>query len=57
MSVFLVFGATGAVGSCLAKRLVNDGAVVLLAGRDPGRLRSIASELDCPSAAVDASDP
>ena len=57
MSVFLVFGATGAVGSCLARRLVNDGVDVLLAGRDPERLRSIASELDCPSALVDASDP
>ena len=57
MSVFLVFGATGAVGSCLAKRLVNDGVAVFLAGRHPGRLRSIAAELDCPSAVVDASDP
>jgi 3-oxoacyl-[acyl-carrier protein] reductase len=57
MSVFLVFGATGAVGSCLARRLVNDGVDVLLAGRDPERLRSIALELDCPSALVDASDP
>lgn len=57
MSAFLVLGATGSVGENLARRLVNDGCNVLLAGRDADRLGKMSKELCCPSALVNASEP
>ncbi|MFT5093225.1 MAG: 3-oxoacyl-[acyl-carrier protein] reductase [Porticoccaceae bacterium] len=56
MSAFLIFGATGSVGSRLARRLVKNDCNVVLAGRDSEKLAAISSELGCPSATVDASD-
>ena len=41
----LVVGATGGLGSAIARRLVGAGARVSLAGRDEARLRALADEL------------
>lgn len=41
----LVVGATGGLGSAIARRLVGAGARVSLAGRDEERLRALADEL------------
>lgn len=57
MAAFLILGATGSVGSGLARRLVNNDCDVFMAARDAERLQALASELGCPFANVDASDP
>jgi short-subunit dehydrogenase len=55
---FLVAGATGALGSRLARGLHGAGARVALAGRDPGRLGALAAELGgAPSVALDLEAP
>jgi len=54
---FLVLGATGSTGSQLCRRLAREGHRVFAAGRNAETLREIASELDCPTAPVDANDP
>ena len=43
----LILGATGSIGSSLARKLVKDGSEVHLAGRDEPSLSSLASELNC----------
>ncbi|GBF96689.1 hypothetical protein Rsub_09322 [Raphidocelis subcapitata] len=44
--VYLIFGAAGGIGSCLAKRLAaQPGATVVLAGRDRGRLDALQASL------------
>jgi NADP-dependent 3-hydroxy acid dehydrogenase YdfG len=41
-AVFVVFGASGGIGSCLSKRLLGlPGSTVLLAGRDENRLQQL----------------
>ena len=42
----LILGATGSIGSALAKKIVNDGGQVHLVGRDETNLSALASELD-----------
>ena len=42
----LILGATGAIGSALAKKIVSDGDQVHLVGRDQTNLSALASELD-----------
>ena len=42
----LILGATGSIGSALAKKIVNDGGQVHLVGRDESSLSALASELD-----------
>jgi NAD(P)-dependent dehydrogenase (short-subunit alcohol dehydrogenase family) len=54
---FLVFGASGGIGSALSRRLVADGHRVVLAGRNSDKLASLAEELDTPKLVVDATDP
>ncbi len=57
-SRFLVAGATGALGSRLARALADEGAHVALAGRDEDRLRTLAAELGgAPSFPLDLTDP
>ena len=42
----LILGATGSIGSALAKKIVSDGGQVHLVGRDDSKLSALASELD-----------
>ena len=42
----LILGATGSIGSSLAKKVVSDGGEVHLVGRDKATLSKIASELN-----------
>lgn len=44
--MYLIFGASGGIGSCLAKRLAaQPGATVVLAGRDASKLEPLAAAL------------
>lgn len=56
-SRFMVAGATGALGSRLARALHADGARVSLAGRDADRLRELADQLGAPAAVLDLARP
>jgi short-subunit dehydrogenase len=42
----LILGATGAIGSALAKKIVDDGGQVHLVGRDESSLSALAKELN-----------
>lgn len=54
---FLVAGASGQLGGRLARALAACGARVMVAGRDEGRLRAIATELESPGVRLDVTDP
>lgn len=54
---FLIAGATGALGSRLARALQAEGARVALAGRDQDRLGALARELDAPASPLDLDHP
>lgn len=51
----VIIGATGTIGSCLARRLVEAGKSVFLVGRDAERLQSLARELNAAFAMADLS--
>ena len=53
---YLVFGATGGIGSHLARGLVADGDRVFLTGRDPAKLGRLRDELNAPGLGADATD-
>ncbi|GJM25665.1 MAG: short-chain dehydrogenase [Phycisphaerae bacterium] len=53
-SVHLIIGASGGMGSCVAKKLVDSGARVVLAGRDLSRLEALGSELQGQLVELDA---
>ena len=53
MSLIAILGATGTIGSVLARRLVRQGHDVLLVGRNEVKLRSLSEELGQPFVAVD----
>ncbi|MFG0295607.1 MAG: SDR family NAD(P)-dependent oxidoreductase [Maioricimonas sp. JB045] len=53
----VVLGATGSVGTALARQLADDGARLLLAGRNAETLQELGRELDAPTAVVDAHRP
>ena len=42
----IILGATGSIGSSLAKKVVADGGQVHLVGRDESSLSKLASELN-----------
>lgn len=45
-TVYVIFGATGGIGSCLARRLIaQNGASVALVGRDQAKLDALAAEI------------
>jgi NAD(P)-dependent dehydrogenase (short-subunit alcohol dehydrogenase family) len=52
----LIFGATGGIGAALARRLVAAGTPVFLSARGEERLATLATELDAPYLAADATD-
>ena len=52
----LIFGATGGVGSALARKLHSQGQSVFLAGRNEDALKSLAEELDAPYKTCDVLD-
>lgn len=51
---YLLFGASGGIGSSLARRLAAQGAQVVLAARESDRLRQLAVELDAVAYPLDA---
>jgi 3-oxoacyl-[acyl-carrier protein] reductase len=53
----LIFGATGGIGSALARQLVPQGHRLVLAARDSGRLNALAAELQAEAHPLDARDP
>lgn len=52
--VHLILGASGGIGSALARRLAAGGALPALAARGEERLRGLAGELDAPAFPLDA---
>ena len=52
--VHLVLGASGGIGSALARRLSSTGARVVLGGRSAERLAPLARELDAPTLELEA---
>ena len=52
----LIVGATGGIGSALARRLSAGGASLFLAGRDESRLAELGAEIGASYAVVDATD-
>jgi NAD(P)-dependent dehydrogenase (short-subunit alcohol dehydrogenase family) len=52
-----VIGASGGIGSALARRLAARGDRPFLIGRDPARIAAMAGELVCGHAVADATDP
>jgi NAD(P)-dependent dehydrogenase (short-subunit alcohol dehydrogenase family) len=53
----LIMGASGGIGSALARRLAADGTRVALAGRDAERLRALAEETGGSILTLDATRP
>ena len=42
---YVVFGATGGIGTALCRRLAGAGANLILGARDQGRLERLATEI------------
>ncbi|MBE0565913.1 MAG: SDR family oxidoreductase [Krumholzibacteria bacterium] len=55
--VYLILGASGGIGSALARRLATAGADLLLAGRSADKLAALGAELDAPTFVLDARAP
>ena len=54
---YLVFGATGGIGSALCRCLHLQGARLFLAARDPEKLKALGDELQSPWCSADATKP
>jgi len=55
--VVLILGASGGIGSALARRLALSGYGLALGGRDAGRLNTLAGEIDATPITLDATRP
>ncbi len=53
----LIIGGAGGIGSAVARLVVGGGGTVFLAGRDHGRLESLAADLGAAFGLVEATDP
>lgn len=53
-AVFVILGAAGGIGSCVARRLYASGARLMLAGRTPAKLVPLARELDAKPCELEA---
>lgn len=53
---YMIFGATGGIGSEVAKRLHKQGARLVLVGRNPEKVDHLASELDAAAYTLDITD-
>jgi len=53
---YLIFGATGGMGSAIARSLVQDGHLVHLVARDPNAVTALASELNATFSVCDVTD-
>ncbi len=53
---YLILGATGGIGSALARKLAASGATLFLSGRREDALAALAAELGAQSAIADATD-
>lgn len=54
--VVLIIGGAGGIGSAVARRLAGGGCQLFLAGRNPERLQSVATETGAQALTVDARD-
>ena len=54
---YLIFGATGSIGSSLAEQLKNSGNDIHLVARNESEVSSIAKKLDCDFTVADVVDP
>jgi NAD(P)-dependent dehydrogenase (short-subunit alcohol dehydrogenase family) len=54
--VYLIFGASGGIGSAVARRLASGGAQLAVASRRSDRLSELAGSLDAPAWEIDLSD-
>jgi 3-oxoacyl-[acyl-carrier protein] reductase len=54
---YLIFGATGGIGTALCRQLQAAGHRVFASGRDPQKLAILASELGTPPLLADATAP
>lgn len=57
MATFVLVGATGGIGSALARQLTTQGHRLVLAARGEERLQSLAEELDAVAIPTDVTDP
>lgn len=51
---YVIFGATGTIGSVLSAKLVDEGHQLFLTGRNPNKLRSVSDSLKSPGTVCDA---
>lgn len=56
MTMIAILGASGTIGSALARRLVRSGCRVLLLGRNGEKLAPLSAELGQPMETIDATD-
>jgi len=54
--VMVIVGGAGGIGSAVARRLAACGCRIVLAGREPGRLQTVATETAAQAIACDARD-
>ena len=54
--IYVIFGATGGIGTALCRRLARNGARLFIAGRSHDRLVSLAKEVDAQTLVFDATD-